>query len=366
MNKILLLLFTSFIISCQSSIDFEAEKKKIQSQIDLVEQAHFSKDALQFYKPNAENWFDIREGLILKVNKNDQIKGTQSYLDNMEFQQLIKRDEPIIEISDDASMASYIGSVTVKGILNKEPVFWVVAWQNVLKKIDDEWKIISSVNTEANKQTSANVVLDQVRKSLGLSAEIDNLSIYANAECIGPKRSFKTLILSRETDGRMEQIYDDRHIIMKHGKDSSWIYNVNSKSRIETMDESTKMFVQGHELHWLSFWPENRYINPLLKEITIFENQSAFKIQFNNNQNRAVNFYYAFNTFQPLGYEININDEGEIVTVYFEDWIKIDDVAVFKKATFVQGDQIFEYNFVDVKINDLDPQDFESKNSLIE
>jgi hypothetical protein len=366
MNKILLLFFSTFIISCQSSIDFEEEKKKIQSQIDLVEQAHFSKDALQFYKPNAENWYDIRKGVILKVNKNDQITGTQSYLDNMEFQQLIKLDEPIIEISDDASMASYMGSVTVKGILYKEPVFWVVAWQNVLKKINGEWKIISAVNTEANKQTSANVVLDQVRKSLGLSTEIENLSIYANAECIGPEKSFQTLILSRERDGRMEQIYNDRHVIMKHGKDSSWIYNVKSKSRIETMDESTKMFVQGHELHWLSFWPEHRYVNPLLKEITKFKDQTAFKIQFNNTQNRIVNFYYAFNTYQPLGFEIIINDEGEIVTVHFENWEKINDVSVFKKAIFEQGDQIFEYNFVDIKLNNLDTHDFESKNGLIE
>ncbi|MGM5468772.1 hypothetical protein ACS386_00700 [Flavobacteriaceae bacterium LMO-SS05] len=366
MKRIVLLFIINFIISCQSSINFEEEKIKIQSQIDLVEQAHFNKDAFKFYQPNAENWYDIREGLILKVNKNDQITSTQTYLDNMEFQQLIKRDEPIIEISNDGSMASYIGSVTIKGIFKKEPVFWVVAWQNVLKKINGEWKIISSVNTQANKQTSANVVLDQVRESLGISTEIENFSIYALADCFGHKKSFKTLILSSETDGRMEQIYDDHHVIMKHGKDSSWIYNMNSKSQSETMDESTKMFVQGHELHWLSFWPEHRFVNPLLKEIKKFKDQLAFKIQFNNTQNRIVNIYYAFDTYLPLGIEITINNEGEIVTVYFENWEKINDISVFKKAIFEQGTERFEYNYVDIKIADLDTQAFESKNTSIE
>lgn len=365
MNKVILLLLSLFILSCQSSIDFEAEKRNIQDQIDLVSKAHYTKDANLFYQPNAENWYDVRQGTITLVNKSDMIIATQSYLDNMEFQQMVKRDNPIIEISDDGTLASYIGSVTVKGILNESPIFWVVSWQSVLKKINGEWKIISTANTEADKQTSAVVLLNQIRKGLGPLNDSDNPSIYAYAECLGPERSFKTLILSRETDGKMEQIYDESHFIMKHGKDSSWTYNLNTKSLNDNMDSSTKMFIQGHELHWLSFWPEHRYSNPQLKDITKFKNQSAFNIEFNNELNRLVNFYYSFETYIPLGFELKINDEGDLVTVYFENWEKINDIAVFKKAIFEQGDEIFEYNFVDIKINQLTTQDFESKIGLI-
>ena len=125
------------------------------------------------------------------------------------------------------------------------------------------------------------------------------------------------------------------------------------------------MFVQGHELHWLSFWPEHRFVNAQLKEITKFKNQSAFNIEFNNAMNRSVNFYYSFDTYIPLGFELNINDEEDIVTVHFENWEKINDVSVFKKAIFEQGEEIFEYNFVDIKFNQLDTQDFESKIGLI-
>jgi len=365
MNKITLLLILLFIFSCKKSIDIDTEKRKIQSQIDLVTEAHFTKDANKFYKPNAENWYDVRRGNVTLVKKQDMITATQSYLDNMEFQEMVKRDDPIIEISDDGTLASYIGSVTVKGILKEEPVFWVVSWQSVLKNINDEWKIISSANTEADNQTSSIVLLNQIRKNLGHKNENDIPSIYALAECKGPDRSFKTLILSRETDGRMEQIYDENHFVMKHGKDSSWTYNINTKSLNENMDESTKMFIQGHELHWLSFWPEHRYANAQLKDITKFKNQLAFNIEFINAMNKSVNFYYSFDSYVPLGFQININDEGDIVTVSFENWKKINDINVFTKATFEQGKEVFEYNFVDIKINQLDTEEFESKVGLI-
>jgi len=363
MHKVIFILLSLFILSCQKSIDFEAEKRNIQSQIDLVGQAHFSKDANQFYQPNAESWYDVRGGTITHVNKSDMISGTQSYLDNMEFQEMIRRDDPIIEISDDATLASYIGSVTVKGILKESPVFWVVSWQNVLKKIDGEWKIISSANTEANEETSAMVLLNHVRNNLGTLK--DNPSIYAYAECQGPERPFKTLILSRETDGKMEQVSGDSHILMKHGRDSTWAYNLNKKSPIENIDQSTKMFIQGHELHWLSFRPEDRYAKPILKEITKFQNQTAFNIEFKDALNKPVNFYYSFDTYFPLGFDLLTNDQGDLVTVHFENWEKINEVSVFKKAIFKHRGEIFEYNFVDIKFNSLDDQDFESKIGLI-
>ncbi|EZH73013.1 hypothetical protein ATO12_18530 [Aquimarina atlantica] len=365
MNKITTILLVFSFLSCQKSIDIEAEKQKIQSLMDLVEQAHFNKDANQFYQPNAEEWYDVRKGNVQQIKKSDRISGTQSYLDAMEFHELIKRDDPVIEISDDGSMASYIGSVIVKGILGSEPVYWVVSWQNVLKKIDNEWKIISTVNTEADAYTTAEIVLNQVRTNLGISGNSDIVSIYTLADCKGPKNSFKTLILSRETDGRMEQVYDENHSIIKHGKNASWHYDIHTQSLTESLDSEMQTFVYGHELHWLSVKPETRYTNPILKGFTKFQNQTAFHIEFKDNTQRPVNFYYAFDSFLPLGFDINTNEKGDLVTVIFKDWEKINGISVFKQSTFIQGDDLYDYNFIDIKINQVKDQDFENKTSLI-
>ncbi|WP_108808417.1 nuclear transport factor 2 family protein [Aquimarina spinulae] len=365
MNKITAVLLVLSILSCQKPVDIKAEKHKIQSLMDLVEKAHFNKDANQFYQPNAEEWYDVRKGSIQRIKKSDRISGTQSYLDTMEFHQLVKRDDPIIEISDDGSMASYIGSVTVKGILEDEPVYWVVSWQSVLKKIDNEWKIISTANTEADAHTTAEIVLNQVRTNLGISGDSDIASIYALADCKGPNNSFKTLILSRETDGRMEQVNNKDHSIIKHGKNTSWYYDVNTQSLTESLSTEMQIFARGHELHWLSFKPETRYATPVLKGFTKFQNQTAFHIQFKDNANRPVNFYYAFNSFLPLGFDINTNEKGDLVTVIFKDWEKINGISVFKQSTFIQGTDLYNYNFIDIKINQVRDQDFKSKTGLI-
>ncbi|HMB62477.1 MAG TPA: hypothetical protein VKN36_05345 [Eudoraea sp.] len=363
MQKEILLLLSLFIWSCQKSVDFETEKKKIQAQIDLVDRAHESKDAIQFYQPNTESWYDVRQGTVTLVKKSDMINSTQSYLDKMVIQEMTKRDDPIIEISDDGTLASYIGSVTVKGILAGTPLYWVVSWQSVLKKINGEWKIISSANTEADKRTSAIVLLNQIRENLG--SPTDNTSIYAYAQCKAPERSFQTLVLSSKTDGRLEQIYDKRHFILKHGIGSSWTYDLNTKSLKEDMDISVKESIYGHELHWLSFWPEHRYLDPVLLSITEFMNQTAFNIEFKDGMSRSINFYYSFDTYIPLGYESQLDDKGGKVSVHFEDWEKIEGISFFKRAILHHGDEIFEYDFVDIKMNQLDSQDFENKIGLI-
>ena len=96
----------------------------------------------------------------------------------------------------------------------------------------------------------------------------------------------------------MEQIYGDNHIIMQHGIDSTWAYDLNSKRHLKSTDEATKMFVQGHELHWLGFWPEDRYEKPVMKDISKFKDQTAFHIEFKDMFDRPVNFYYSFESYR--------------------------------------------------------------------
>lgn len=357
-------LVVSFLaLSCQSPIDIEAEKEAIGSLIDLVDQAHYNKDADQFYAPNANIWYDIRQGLINSLKKEDVILSTQSYLDDMEFQELTRRDDPLIEISDDGTMASYIGSVTVKGLLKDSPMFWVVSWQSILRKVDGEWKIISTANTEADESTSAMVLLEAVRNGLGSLK--DKNSVYANANCKAPEADFKTLVLSRKSDGRMEQIYGDSHLIMKHGVDSTWAFELYSKSVLNWPGEATKEFIQGHEFHWLSIWPEDRFKNPVTKDFTQFKGQTAFQVEFRDDQNRPVNFYYAFDNYQPLGFDMQTGPTNELATVEFDNWEEIEESLVFKKALIQHNKEQFLYDFTEIKFDDLDDADFNNNTGFI-
>ena len=349
-----------FISSCQQSIDLNVEKEQIQAQIDKVSEAHYKRDAHLFYQPNAEQWYDVRSGQITLKHKKDAIPGTQNYLDHMEFKDMIMRDEPIIEISEDATLASFSNSAVIRGILNKKPIFWVVAWQSTLKKIDGEWKIISTTNTEATNTINAQVILQNAKDFTNASDSIHNL--YAMAECKAPDgRDFKTLVLSEPTASKMEQQSGKNHFIIKQGEQSSWSYDVNTLALTDSLSASTKAFVQGHELHWLSMHPESRFSQPTYAGISTFKDQDAFKITFRDLTNAPVNFYYAFENYQPLGFEIFPGQDQDKVVINFDNWDTINKIKVFKKATFTQGQEVFEYAFTDIQFNDLKATDFENK-----
>ena len=361
--KKLLFISSLVILSCNSTIDIEKEKTLIKEQIERVHQAHLDKDAQTFYQPNADSWIDIRNGKISRVNKSDVISGTQEYLNNMEFAQLKTIGEPIIEVSNDASLATYSSSVLVKGRLNDEPILWVVAWQNTLKKIEGEWKIISAVNTEANNLVTTSTILDEIRNSLGEYEVITSIS--ALADCTDPENnSFTTLIYSNKENGRMEQISGDRHTIFKHGQES-WGKNVVSETVYDSLNDNLKVFAKSHELHWLSLWPETRYSNPTFNGIVDFGNEKALKVSFEDDLNKPVNFYYDFESYLPLAFDIEIDNQGNTVTTYFENWKEKDSVKMFNNATFDQMGMQFKYSYSEINLNSLNPQDFDSKKAVL-
>lgn len=354
-----------FMLACQS-VDYDKEKDAIQAQIDMIHKAHELKDADLFYKPNAASWIEVRQGTVAEVRKSEMLPGTQSYLDKMVFEEMIVRDEPIIDISKDGTLAGYIGAVIVKGRLDGSPVFRPVSFQSIFRKINGEWKIISTANTEADERTTASLLLMQSRKSLGNLDDNEVLSVYADAECKGPLASFRTLVLSQETDGKLEQVYGDMHSILKHGSKASWTYNVASGSLTETMTEEMKLSVVGHEMHWLSLWPEQRYSEARYVGISEFRGKTAFQIAMKNKLGRTIDFYYDFDTYFPLGFRSQLSDkiEDEVVVAY-ENWEKINHVSLFKKAVLTHGKEVFEYTFTDIRINQLKEQDFESTKPLL-
>ena len=351
------------LISCRESLNVEEEKEKIQAQIDLITKAHFDKDATLFYAPYNEFWYDAREGQIHKVMKADVLPGTQEYLDNMEFIGMDATHKPLIEISDDGKMGSYMGAILLRGKLKGDPVFWVVSWQSVLKKIDKEWKIISNANTQATPGAGAELILEQSKKQLGVLGE--ESAIYAMADCKSPGGEFKTLLISNSKAGRMEQQSGEDHSILKHGPEASWTYNLKTAKLNDEVDELTKMFIRGHELHWLSFRPEDRLMYPTYKGVEDYNERTSFKIEFKDGLDRSVFFYYDFGNYRPVGFSITGNKEGEMINVYFSDWREEGDLKVFHKATFEDGPNLFEYEFSDIKFGTSGEYDLESKASYM-
>lgn len=78
-----------------------------------------------------------------------------------------------------------------------------------------------------------------------------------------------------------------------------------------------------------------------------------------------MNLYYDFETYQPLGLDVKPSKEDEKVIIMFMIGKKKDGLLTFNRATFKQGQGIFEYQFTDTKFNTIEASDFESKANLI-
>lgn len=348
------------MLSCKS-INVEEEKKQILHLINEVTAAHFEKNGAKFYAPNADKWIDVRGGQVTERIKAQDIQSTQAYLDNMEFIELAPSHEPIIEISEDGSMASYIGAIHLKGRYAGQPVFWVVSWQSVLKKLNGEWQIIQTANTEMPEPRMGEVILEKANKAQEKELKVSDISsIYTIAEGKGPGGNFTTLLMSDSSHTRFEQKAENYHTILGFEGNNSWHYDPGADKLTKELDTLTKLFMNGHELHWLSLHPKTRFHNPIFKQFIEFEGKMAFEIEFSDDLNRPVLFYYDFESYLPLGFIIYTGtlEAKETVSVSFDNWENKGGILTFTTAEFIQGSSIFEYDFKFLEWNKLSDSDF--------
>ncbi len=349
--------------SCVERTNIALEKEKILSIMASMREAHFQSNAAQFLEPMQDSFVEIRQGSYKRLYKSESLQGIQSYFGAMEFLELEDMQDPILEISDDASMATYTGSIIVKGYLNEQPLFNKLSWQSILRKFDGEWKIISNVNTSLRDSLLGPIVLNRVQQSLGLIP--DSLHIAAFANCSGPTDPFQTLVRSSQYHGRMEQLSSDGHIAIQHGKSGSWMMDYNQEKLEEPLDEQLIALVKGHEFHWLSLRPEDRFQNPLLSSIAPFEGQLAFEVSFDDPLGRDVVFYYDFESYLPLGFRYPSHREGEMILSQFSDWTEIDGIPVFQKVTIEENDNRWEYDFTEIRLETVTESMIEDRNALL-
>ena len=189
---LLLLISISFISlsGCKSNsnnsveIDLQLEEKKIREVMASIRESHFNNSAEQFLATTLDSFTELRNGRYMKLYKSNSLEGLESYFNAMQFLDLTDVQEPLIEISDDASLATYTGSIVVKGYLNEKPPFTKLAWLSTLRKLNDQWTIVSNVNTSMADSLLGPTIVNRVKTSMGSVS--DKLQLYAKADCTGP------------------------------------------------------------------------------------------------------------------------------------------------------------------------------------
>ena len=151
------LLSTMILSSCYKfptdNIDFDLARSEILNLHNSQREYHFKKDSIAFANQLSDNFISVNRGEISTPERAATISRYNSYFSSVEFNRWDDVTEPIINFSNDGSMAYTIVNKIVElsyqgqegEIINDTTHF---AWTAIFKKYGEEWKIdcVTSTN----------------------------------------------------------------------------------------------------------------------------------------------------------------------------------------------------------------------------
>ncbi|MBK8812842.1 MAG: hypothetical protein IPN69_19220 [Acidobacteria bacterium] len=146
----------------RSSDDLFAVPAKVVAMTEILEvhnrarAAHFRRDAALLLSSFADGFADIRNGSIARPTRESSLSRFENYFRNSEFVEWDDIDAPVIEVSDDATLAYTLVHKRVRlrtknadGAEIEE--FDVFSWIATYRKIRGEWKLTAIASTRAPK-----------------------------------------------------------------------------------------------------------------------------------------------------------------------------------------------------------------------
>jgi hypothetical protein len=203
------------------------------------------------------------------------------------------------------------------------------------------------------RSLAAGAILDRAARAIGLERGVPGFGIVVTAAtCEGPGGAFETGVVSAP-DGRMrfEQVAEGRHAVKGITDGRAWQFDPDA-GRNEAVDDVTKAFLKGHELHMLALAPQTRLRAPQSTGEREFNGERVQIVEFRDDLDAPVAMYYSSTTGLPVGMR-NVNHTGRgerDVYVRFGDWERIGGVLLFRCAAFTQGTDEYRYRYTEVDL----------------
>jgi hypothetical protein len=154
--KHLVLLFVACAICVyanpQPSPDLEKEKAELLRLHKLDREAHFKTDVDKLLETSPEEFITVGRGKIMRSSKADERKRFTAYFKDAKYYEWDDLEEPIVRVSNDASMAWMIVRTRIRrvqknadGTEKEEKV--VYAGIMTYEKRDGRWIRVANVST---------------------------------------------------------------------------------------------------------------------------------------------------------------------------------------------------------------------------
>jgi hypothetical protein len=137
----------------RSKFDISEDRKRILELHNEQRAYHFNKDSIAFVNQLSVDFISVNKGIISRPKREETIFRYNQYFSSVEFIRWDDETEPIIEFSDDGSMAyTIVDKIVVltykdeKGKKIEDKTHF--AWTAIYKKHGGEWKIDCLTSTE--------------------------------------------------------------------------------------------------------------------------------------------------------------------------------------------------------------------------
>jgi len=138
------------LAACKDNIT--EEKNKILALLQMERKAHFEKNAALFVSELADTILSVNKGITKQQSKQEMQAQMQRYFDAVEF---VKWDDiaaPVIQFSNDVSMAyaSIQKEIIVREKSNPQQAQQdtiIYSWVSIYKKLNSNWKLVCNIST---------------------------------------------------------------------------------------------------------------------------------------------------------------------------------------------------------------------------
>ena len=152
LTVILLLVACAACANAQPSPDLEKEKAELLRIHKADREAHFKTDVDALLENSPEEFISVGRGKINRSSKEDARKMFTGYFRDAKYYEWDDAEEPIIRISNDASMAWMITRTRVRRVQKKadgaeQEEKFVYAGIMTYEKRDGRWVRVANVST---------------------------------------------------------------------------------------------------------------------------------------------------------------------------------------------------------------------------
>jgi len=151
-HVILLFVASAVCASAQPSPDLEKEEAELLRLHKLDREAHFKTDVDKLLETSPEEFITVGRGKIMRQSKAEERKRFTEYFRNAKYYEWEDLEEPIVRVSNDASMAWMIVRTKIRRVQKKsdgtereEKV--VYAGVMTYEKRDGRWMRVANVST---------------------------------------------------------------------------------------------------------------------------------------------------------------------------------------------------------------------------